>query len=493
MTEAAQTLSYDDIYLTAAEDSEYFHKEFFPKTFRQPSAEMHAEVDEVLEGPDRYVALKMFRGSSKTTRLRAFAAKRISYGISRTIGFVGNAQKNAIYSVRWLKRQVEYNRKWRDFYGLRPAEPWSNEHICIYSELHDHYINVIALGITSGGLRGINLDDYRLDLVIGDDIDNEESTNTPDQREKTSDIMGSLEKGLTPPTEDLNAKMVILQTPINDFDYITVISKSSKWKTATFGCFDETGNSRWEVRYPTEWLKAEKQSHVELKKLHLWMREMECVITSKETNSFDVDWLRFWDKEGHGEFPPSLDTIIAIDPASSEEKGADDQVIGAIGFKGPDIYILDYTAETGEMPDAAAHTFFTLIRRFHPRKAAVETISYQRVLKWYLEKEMRKRRMFLVTEAIQDKRKKGDRIVQELAGPAAYGHLYCKSTHEKFIQQFTEYSPIKDMHDDVLDMVSIACCARKISPTGETLEGEYKRIAEEEEDIPELEEWRVPI
>lgn len=484
-------VTYEEIARLAADDSEFFHQTFFPGTFRQASAPMHFEVDNLLEGPERYIALKLFRGSSKTTRLRAFAAKRISYGISRTIVVVGNAQKNAVHSLRWLKRQVERNIAWSSFYGLEKAQPWTDEHICIYHRTLDIYINVVALGITSQ-IRGINLDDYRPDLIIGDDIDNEETTNTPEQREKTSDLMGSLEKALTPPSEDVNAKMVVLQTPINSFDFINTISESDKWKTASFGCFDEHGKSRWEARYSTEFLLKEKAEHIKLRKLHLWMREMEVTITSKETASFDVDWLRFWDKEGDGKLPRHMDMILAIDPASSESKTADDQVIGAIGFKGPDIYIAAYTAEKGEMPEAAAVTFFQFIREFNPRKAGVETVSYQRVLKWYLEKRMRELRTFIVIEGIDDKRKKSDRIVQELGGPAAYGHLYCHSSMSKFIQQFAEYAPLKEMHDDVLDMVAIACMTRKRG-TGETFEGEYQRIADDEAFIPELEEWRVPI
>lgn len=452
---------------------------------------MHFEVDRLLEGPDRYVALKMFRGSAKTTRLRAFGAKRLSYGISRTIVFTGNAQKNAIFSVRWLRRQVERNPLWASAFGLSPSQPWTDELICIYNGVLDIYINVIALGITSQ-IRGINLDDYRPDLIICDDIDNEETTNTPEQREKTSDLMGSLEKALAPPTEDVNAKMGVLQTPINKFDYINTISASPKWRTATYGCFDDEGKSRWENRYPTEFLLKEKTEHLALRKTHLWMREMECKIISKETAAFSGEWLRFWDKTGDGRYPAHLDVILAIDPASSESKTADDQVLGAVGFRGEDVYLLDYTAEKGEMPDALAVTFFKYIRDYHPRKAGVETTAYQKVLKWYLEKEMREQRTFLVMESIDDKRKKSDRIIQALSGLAAHGHLYVRSDHTKFIEQFEDYSALAEMHDDVLDMLAIAIMTRRRG-TGETYEGEYQRLAEDEAFIPDLPVWRAPI
>ena len=482
-------LSREELIALCAEDTEFFYLTFFPRTFRQPSGALHLEMDGILDGPDRYVAMKVFRGGAKTTRCRAFCAKRISFGISRTIVFVGNAQKNAIYSLRWLRRQVEKNTAWASFFGLKPGHPWTDEHLCIRNEILEIDVNVIALGITSQ-IRGINLDDYRPDLIIADDVDNEESTKTPEQREKVSDLLGSLEKGLVPPTEDVNAKMVVLQTPINLADYITTISQSTKWRTATFSCFDENGESTWPERYPTEFLKKEKADHITLRKLHLWLREMECKVTSKETAPFDADWLRFWDKEQG--LPPGMDKILAIDPASSDSKKADFQALGAVGFKGPDVYLLDYTMERGEMPDALAKSFFEFIRTYQPRKGGVETTAYQRVLKWYLEKEMRAKRTFLVLESIDDKRKKSDRLIQNLSGLAAYGHLYVKSTHVEFIEQFTDYTPNSEVHDDLLDMLSIAVMTQKRGQ-GELYEGEFMQLEEDEKLIPELPEWRVPI
>lgn len=492
--ESQLALAKSELTVLAAEDSELFNRVFFPKTFRQASPEFHREVDGYLDGPDRYVALKMFRGSAKTTKLRAFAAKRLSFGISRTIVFVGNAQKNAVYSLRWIRKQVETNRIWADHFQLSPGVPWSDEHLCIKHGVLDIEINLIALGVTSQ-IRGINLDDYRPDLIIPDDIDNEETTNTPEQREKTSDLMGSLEKALAPPTEDVNAKMVVLQTPINKLDYVSTISASSKWVTATFGCFDEDEKSRWEARLPTSFLLKEKAQHVQLNKLHLWLREMECKITSKESASFRHEWLKFWDRASDlpAGLPKNMETILAIDPASSENKKADDQVLAAVGFSGRDIFLLDYSAERGEMPDVLAVKWFDFIRQWHPRKAGVETTAYQRVLKWYLEKEMREKRVFLMIEAIDDKkRKKSDRILQAILEPAGHGHLYVHSTHLKFIQQFDEYSPLVEMHDDVLDAMAIAVMTRKRIGS-ETYEGDYERIAEDEKLIPDLEKWRATV
>jgi len=470
-----------------AVDDQLYCKTFFPKTFRQDFPIFHDTVTEVLENPDnRYVGLKMFRGSAKTTRLRTFVSKRVAYAVSNTIIFVSNAQKHAGYSLKWLRMHILHNRYWAETFGLRPGNTFNDEHLEIIHGVDGRVINVLALGIT-GSVRGINLDDFRPDLIVIDDPDDEETTNTPEQREKTSDLVfGALQKSLAPPSENPAAKMVLLQTPFNDFDLITTCEKSPAWNVHAVGCFDESGKSTWPSRYSTEFLHNEKAEHIRLRKLALWMREMECKIVAKESASFDVTWLRYWDLDGG--LPPGLSKLIPIDPASSDSKHADDQVIGVMGFKGVgkkmNVYLIDYTDEKGEMPEAAATTVLSFMATHRPYKIAVETIAYQRVLAWFLRKAMNAAKRWCVVEEVQDRRKKSDRIIQALREVAADGRLFVKSTHKKFIEQFTVYRPGVDMHDDVLDMAAIGITSHKGSSQASD---DGIPDQQDESDIPALE------
>lgn len=478
-----------------ATDDELFCRFFFPKTFRQGFPSFHQDVDDALSNPlFRYVALKMFRGSAKTTKLRAFVSKRISYGISRTVFFVSNSQKHSIYSLKWIRRQVEYNPLWTNTFGLRKGGTWTDEWIQILHGVDEVVINILALGIT-GQIRGINIDDFRPDLIVLDDPDNHETTNTHEQREKTSDlIFGDLQKSLVPPTENPLAKMVALQTPLNLFDFISTVSgtnpeteKPRDWHVVEVSCFDKDNESTWPARYPTEFLRREKEEHIRLRKLSLWMREMEVKIIAKEESAFDVTWLKYWDDKG---LPLGLVKRIAIDPASADPKKSknpgkiDDQVIGVVGFKGPDVYLIEYTAEKGEMPDAAAATFMDYILRHTILRACVESVAYQRVLAWFIRKAMEHGRKFVPVKEITDKRAKADRIIQALRPKAAHGHLWVSIKHTKFIQQFGDYRPGVEMHDDVLDMVSIAITDHSGYSDEDYLEGEASVL--DESDIPNL-------
>jgi len=277
--------------------------------------------------------------------------------------------------------------------------------------------------------------------------------------------------------------MVLLQTPFNDFDLIATCSKSSEWSLVEIGCFDSNGKSTWEARYPTEFLQKEKHEHTRLNKMSLWMREMECKIISPETAAFDLEWLKYWDEKG---LPPGMTKLIAIDPASSESKKADDQVIGVVGFRGREVYVVEDTAEKGEMPEAAALTFISYLSRHTILRAVVESIAYQRVLAWYIERKMKETRRWCVIDQIQDRRRKSDRIIQALRDKAANGLLFVHSSHKKFIEQFGDYRPNVDMLDDVLDMVAMAITSARYHVAVDGEEEDYGGM-NDESDIPALE------
>src|SRR5262245_60027408 len=67
-----------------AVDTELFSRTFFPKEFRQESPSYARELWDAMESANRYVNVAVFRGGSKTTRIRSFVAKLIAYGLLHT-------------------------------------------------------------------------------------------------------------------------------------------------------------------------------------------------------------------------------------------------------------------------------------------------------------------------------------------------------------------------------------------------------------------------
>ena len=182
----------------------------------------------------------------------------------------------------------------------------------------------------------------------------------------------------------------------------------------------------------------------------------------------------------------------AIDPASSDSATADDNVVGCVGFYGPDVYVLDYSAEKGEMPDKTAAHFFEQVIRWRPLKFSVESVSFQRTLAWYIEQEMTKKRIFVPINRLQDRRRKNDRIIQAIAGILAHRRLFVKPSMQKLIQQLDDFDPSTDKNkDDVIDMLAMAIMSQNPMAFADenVIEQEMRRIDEEESQYEQL-EWR---
>ncbi|MGH7473060.1 MAG: hypothetical protein ACREJW_03890, partial [Candidatus Methylomirabilales bacterium] len=156
----------------------------------------------------RYLNVIVFRGGAKTTLLRTYTAKRIAYGISRTILYVGASEPHAVRSIQWLRTQVDKNVRFSSAFGLSPGRKWQENEIEISRGIDGTGAWVLGVGITSNSLRGINFDDYRPDTIIIDDAINDENAATAEQRLKIRDlILGALKESLAPESEEPNAKL----------------------------------------------------------------------------------------------------------------------------------------------------------------------------------------------------------------------------------------------------------------------------------------------
>lgn len=481
-----ETINREEAIELGAIDTEFYNSHFFPKTCRQSSPDFHRDCLKLLEDPrERYVGIKIFRDGAKTSLLRLFASKRIAYGISRTILIVGKSETAAMKTIDWFRRAVEFNNLWAQTFGLVKGTQWSGVEIDIRSTMEDFSVRMIALGIT-GSTRGINVDDYRPDLIIVDDPCDEENTATPEQRLKIEELFfGSLYQGLSPATDTPEAKLVLLQTPLDGEDLIEKAMKDANFATLEFSCFDEEGNSRWESRYPTETLRKEKEAFIARNQLTLWLREKEVTIVSSELSYFKPNWLRYWDI-----LPEGGVNIIALDPtpppkeisAAKRSTRLDDFVIIVLKYYKGSVYVCDYYTAKSPLPTEWCEVYFGMLLLWRPLKTGCETVVFQRMVKWYLEEKMREKQIFNTVVPIEDSRKKETRIVQTLSGIASTGNLYVNKTHTKLIEQFTRYPYVK--HDDVIDALAVGLATRSpgLDALEDYLEGEFEEV--------ENDDWR---
>lgn len=446
-------VSRQELITACALDGSLYGRTFFPATFKQKSPAFHDDIWRVVDvEQNRYNGIMVYREGAKTTLTRVIASKRAAYGQSRFIIFISEAEKHAVHSVNWLRRQVMYNRFWTQVFQLRLGKSTEGD-IEIVHEGLDITIRVLGLGM-SGQLRGFNIDDDRPDFIVVDDADGDKSISSETVREKNKDLFFSaVIRSLVAPTENPNAKAVVLQTPTHRNDIICTLAESPMWHTLRYGCFDERGESIWPERHPTDFLLKEKQSYIDMGNLSKWMREMEVQIIPTETRAFREEHLKYWDI-----LPEGLVYYMAIDPAplGTNEPRTDVayQAVVVIGCLGPKVFLVEYGLGKGQSLDELASEVFRLFLKYRPITVGVETIAYQKVCAWFLKQESFKRQVFLPIQEIQDRQNKDSRIIDAIRQVAGNGNLYIHRTHHEFLREYLEFPDPE--RKDVIDATAMA-------------------------------------
>lgn len=501
--------SLREILEHAAEDSLFFCKHFFPETFRQDFADFHPLIFDILDDPTaRYINLQVMRDGAKTTLIRAYMAKRVAYKLSRTILYIGASQDKAKASVGWLKRQIERNKRFAQTFGLSKGGRWTDEYLEIKHGPEGVTITVIALGIT-GSVRGINIDDYRPDLIIPDDTIGDDNSATPEQRHKlTQLILGAVKESLSPASETPDAKLVICNTPLDFEDLSQKALRDPQFRSARFGCWTpetedlpiELQESSWPERYPTATLRAEKAAAIARNELSVFAREKECRLITPETSAFRSEWLKYFGDGEPENDPPEHErwTEIVIDPVPPPSEiqiakglaGKDFEAITAVARWKNRYYTLETVYNRGHQPNWTVATLFEMCNRWRPRKLIVEAVAYQATLAWLIREGMKRTGRYYPVEEFKDKRKKLDRIKDGLAGPAANGALYVRRSQTTLISQFIHF-PGKNpdgTHDDVLETVAIGVASLSRGWVGDSPADDF--YLRGEDNIPALEYQR---
>ncbi len=497
--EAPPTIA--EVVEMGAVNSEFFCRWFFPRTMHQESAPFLIAVWEDLESAARLVNLQVFRGGAKTTTLRMYSAKRIAYGLAHTILYIGKSEGHAIRSVKWLRRQIEFNRRFADTFQLKRGKKWQDIESEIVHGVDEYPIWIMAMGIT-GSIRGILQEDFRPDLIVVDDVLDEENSATPEQRIKMEALIyGALKESLAPASESPDAKMVMLQTPLNKEDVSTKALSDDEWRSRVYGCWTpetaglaiEHQESSWPARWTSETLRKEKLAAINRNQLSIFLREKECKLISPETSAFKPEWLQFYELE-----PENTYCVLVIDPVPPPSeiqiakglRGKDYEAFAVVGRKNGKFYLLEYSYHRGHEPDWTIAEFFRLCAAHNPRRVLVEAVAYQRTLAWLLRKAMDFQRKWYTIEEFDDKRHKYDRIVDALTPIASNKRLFVKEEHRTFRAQFTAYPDVAN--DDVIEAVAAGVAylsGHRMGEGGDDMD-EFKLLAEEEENILSLAAYR---
>jgi len=164
-------------------DYEYFGRAYFPEYCSLPPCDFHHEQFEEMKriekrGGGETVITAAPRESAKSTDWNTiYGANNALYAKKHYIVLVSDSSEQAIDDLKQIKTAIEENEYILDDFGrLQGKSNWKTDAILLKND-----VLMVAKG-SGKKIRGIKHKQYRPDLIILDDIENDENVRSPDQR-----------------------------------------------------------------------------------------------------------------------------------------------------------------------------------------------------------------------------------------------------------------------------------------------------------------------
>lgn len=471
-------------------DLEYFGRAYLPHYFVRESPSFHGELDAiwsegVLKGKNPMKdakeisrakgsrrAIEAPRGHAKSTTFTFKDALHASmYGYKHYIIILSDSSEQAEGFLGDIKTEYEDNGLIQEDFGNVKGKVWKTSVILL-----DTGVKIEAIG-SGKKIRGRRHKQWRPDLIILDDIENDENVNTLEQRKK----LASWFYKAVSKAGDTYTDIVYIGTLLHYDSLLAKVSKNPEYKSVKYRGVISFAEDRslwdaWEVIYTdlsnnrrqedaleffesnreqmlegTEVLWEAKLSYYDL--MIIKVSEGEASFNSEIQNepidpdscTFNEEWFDFYDNkepdfsDGHfvffGANDPSLgknkksDTSAIIGIAKDTRTGYMYVVIASIERRTPDVIITDAIETSKRLKVDYKKGFF---------KFGVETVQFQYFFKDVMIQRSAEAGEYLPIEEIQSVQNKDMRI-QSLQPLVKNGYIKFSQKHKTLLQQMKEY------------------------------------------------------
>lgn len=480
-------------------DMEFFGRAYFPHYFSRPSPEFHRELDAIwqqgvlkgrypltpadtkaisrLPGVRRAVAAP--RGHAKSTNLTFKGTMHSTlYGYKHYPIIISDSSEQAEGFLDNIRVEFEENTAILEDFGSLAGSVWRSNVLVTKTN-----IKIEAIG-SGKKIRGRKHRNWRPDLIILDDVENDENVRTPEQRKKLKDwfdkavsksgddytdivYIGTLlhydsllAKTLTNPAyRSIKYKAVIQFSQADDlwqqWEAIFTDLSNDDRESEALAFFQAHKEAMLEG---TQVLWEEKLSYYDL--MVMRVSEGEASFNSEEQNEpinpddclFMEEWFDYYNEAEVNFGDPAFDFFGFIDPSLGKTKRSDFSAIVTLAkHKGsgymyvvdadierrhPDRIIADVLAKERWLRASFGHGY---------RKLGAETNQFQWFLKEELAKASAKAGLYLPIEEVQQTSDKVMRI-QTLQPDVKNKYIKFNRRHKRLLEQLTQFP--MGAHDD---------------------------------------------
>lgn len=492
--------------LLAAFDMSYFGRAYLPHYFIRKSPHFHEELDEIwsrgvlkwmnptkdaktisrAKGSRNVVAAP--RGHAKSTNFTfKDSLHAVLYGYKHYILILSDSSDQAEGFLEDIKTEIEENGNIiMDFGSLKGEKAWRSGIIVTKND-----IKVEAIG-SGKKVRGRRHRNWRPDLIVLDDIENDENVNTSDQRKK---LKNWFDKAVSK-AGDTYTDIMYIGTILHYDSLLSNVLKNPRYKAKTYravisfakneklweeweGIYTNLFNERHEedartfyevhekeMLEGTEVLWEEKLSYYDL--MEIRVAEGEASFNSELQNdpidpdnaTFNPEWFDYYEPELVDFKSPDFIFVGANDPSLGKNKKSDTSSIInlALSLSTGYMYVADASVEKRK-PDVIIDDVIEMSRRLKRDykkgffKFGVEIVQFQYFFKEVMAKKSVEEGEYIPIEEIQSLANKQLRI-ESLQPFIKNKYLKFNREHKALLKQLEEFP--MGRNDDAPDGLHMA-------------------------------------
>jgi predicted phage terminase large subunit-like protein len=477
-------LVYRQYYRDPARMEEF--AELFADYVPTSLAGFHSELFDYFED-DGNVGIAAPRGFSKTTVTdTVYLCHRMLYARNHFALLISDTYTQATMMLDGLKSELESNEALLWIYGEVRGPLWSSEGLTINAYAESGKREMVRILPRGAGMkvRGLRYQQYRPDLAILDDMENDELVENPERREK---LYNWFMRALMPAMAKDISKVIIIGTIIHRESLLAKIINKDKtfagWRTHKYQGIKSDGTSLWPERFSLEYLQGMRDdpNHPMYLGPVEFSREIQNEPISDQDQIIRPEWLqsRFVLSDVISAYKSDLrlktlplarqswmsthfSKIIGhIDPAISEKETADWWAMMTIGVtkrcpfceNNPSghVVVLDYVRFRESDPTKQANMIGDQFLEWRHDKLKLEAVAYQAGLYQLTRRIAQSKGVNLPIVQWRPDRSKRRRAIMQ-AGMFAGGSVHLRSDHPlapTFIEEVLQFP--QGEHDDMFD------------------------------------------
>ena len=327
LNDIKQNEDIQDILEESYIDFSTFCKVFFPEEFFKDFSSLHLKIIEKIEKDVKKVVIQAPRGIGKTSLVKAYIARAILFADKHFIVYISNSSTNATLQTEGIKSMLRVNPLIKELFGDIKTNKVEGDDktfgkIAWVATVDTHQTLVLPRG-SGQQVRGLLWGRFRPDLVIIDDLEDTDTIDNEEQREKRKRwFFGDVMKTKSLASKDF--KLIYIDTLKHEDALLQHILDDESWESLSLSLCDDNYKSLAPDFMSDKEIMDEVIEHRNQGLLDVFAMEYMGRPISGESASFRPEFFKYY-KESDEEFlliKNRLINIVIVDPAKTVSRSS---------------------------------------------------------------------------------------------------------------------------------------------------------------------------